>query len=60
MKYTNHCGFYTCGPLPTHKNGGGRLPISLGTPVFFMFMEQYALSQYFLMFLNKNYIDLVP
>jgi hypothetical protein len=29
-------------------------------PLLSMFMGQYALSQYFLMFLNKNYVDLVP
>jgi hypothetical protein len=29
-------------------------------PLFFTFMGQYALRQYFLMFLNKKSIDLVP
>jgi len=39
MKYANHCDFYTCGPLPACKNGGGRLPKSLGTPVFDIYGE---------------------
>jgi hypothetical protein len=29
-------------------------------PLFLMFLGQYALSQHFLMFLDKKSIDLVP